>query len=198
MSLWRSAAARLICAHLGPVAASTALVLGFLYWRVGGVIDAEQRAVVETEIQGLAEDYDRAGLAGLRRAIETRLARPQARDAIYLLADARGQRIAGNLSGWPPTVAPGTGWALLELYRLDRDAPTEISALAVRLPNDMRLLVGRDVAARAAFELYAGQGGGLGGGGDDPVVAGNRLGAGAADAAADRRHRPCGACDHGG
>ena len=41
----RSATLRLVAAHLVLVAASTALVLGFLYWRVGGVIDAEQGAI---------------------------------------------------------------------------------------------------------------------------------------------------------
>jgi signal transduction histidine kinase len=157
MSLLRSAAARLILVHFVMVAASTALVLGFLYWRVGNVIDAEQRAVVEAEIRGLADDYTRAGIFGLARAIEARLARPQARDAIYLLADARRQRIAGNLASWPPTVAPDTGWATLSLYRTDRDEPTAISALAVRLPGDELLLVGRDVAARSAFNRTLGR-----------------------------------------
>ncbi len=151
-SLWRSAAARLILTHFVMVATSTALVLGFLYWRVGGVIDEEQRAVVEVEISGLADAYDRAGIAGLARAIDRAQDRPQTRDAIYLLADARGRRITGNLAAWPPTIAPGTGWVTLSLIRTDHSGPTEISALAIRLPGGERLLVGRDVAARAAFD----------------------------------------------
>ena len=53
---------------------------------------------------------------------------------IYLLADADGRRIAGNLARWPPTVAPGAGWTTLELYRTDRSRPTEISALALAPP----------------------------------------------------------------
>jgi signal transduction histidine kinase len=148
----RNATMRLIAAHLVLVAASTALVLGFLYWRVGGVIDAEQRAVVEAEIRGLADDYARGGAPGLARAIGQRLASPPDRDAVYLLAGPTGARIAGNLSRWPPTVAPGAGWTTLELYRTDRTRPTEISALALRLPADELLLVGRDVEARATFD----------------------------------------------
>jgi hypothetical protein len=54
--MFRNTTMRLLAAHLVLVAASTALVLGFLYWRVGGVIDDEQRAVVEAEIRGLADD----------------------------------------------------------------------------------------------------------------------------------------------
>jgi signal transduction histidine kinase len=153
----RSATLRLVVAHLVLVAASTALVLGFLYWRVGGVIDAEQRAVVEAELRGLADAYARGGTPGLAAAINQRLANPPDRDAIYLLADARGRPIAGNLAGWPPTATPGGGWTTLELYRTDRSRPTEISAIALRLPQGELLLVGRDVAARAAFDRTLGR-----------------------------------------
>ena len=37
----RNATMRLIAAHLVLVAASTALVLGSLYWRIGGVIEVD-------------------------------------------------------------------------------------------------------------------------------------------------------------
>lgn len=155
--LLRSATLRLILAHLALVAISTGLVLGFLYWRVGGVIDDEQRAVVDAEITGLLDDYARDGVPALAAALQNRLDVPPDRDAIYLLANNRGGRIAGNLAGWPATLAPGSGWATLSLYRTDRSRPTEISARAVRLPHGELLLVGRDVAARAAFDRTLGR-----------------------------------------
>lgn len=148
----RSATTRLVAAHLLLVAASTALVLGFLYWQIGGVIDAEQRAVVEAEIAGLVDAYDRGGAAALAAAVSQRLANPPDRDAVYLLATAKGERIVGNLKRWPPTVAPGAGWTTLELYRTDRTRATEISALALQMPRGELLMVGRDVEARAAFD----------------------------------------------
>lgn len=148
----RNATTRLVAAHLVLVALATALVLGFVYWRAGGVIDAEQRAVVEAELRGLADDYRRAGLPGLATAVERRLDRPGGRDEVYLLTDALGRRIAGNLADWPPGVVPGGGWVTLELYRLDAERPTTISAVSIRLGRGERLLVGRDVAARAAFD----------------------------------------------
>ena len=150
--MFRSATTRLILVHLALLAVLTGIVLGSLYWRVGGVIDAEQRAVVETEVRGFTDDYARGGIPALAVAIERRLASPTDRDAVYLLAPATGDRIAGNLGRWPPTVAPDTGWATLRLYRTDRDRATDISALALRLPGGELLLVGRDVAARALFD----------------------------------------------
>ncbi len=148
---------RLVAAHLVLVAVSTAIVLGFVYWRVGGVIDTEQQAVVETELRGLGDDFARGGTTALAAAINQRLANPPDRDAIYLLADSSGRRLAGNLADWPPTVTPDGGWTTLELYRTDRSRPTEISALALHLPRGERLLVGRDVAARAAFDRTLGR-----------------------------------------
>jgi len=148
----RSATTRLILVHLALLAALTGLVLGSLYWRVGGVIDTEQRAVVEAEMRGFTDDYARGGVPALAIAIDRRLRQPPDRDAIYLLADSDGAPLAGNLARWPPTVAPDTGWSTLTLYRTDREHPTEISALALRLPGGELLLVGRDVAARAAFD----------------------------------------------
>jgi signal transduction histidine kinase len=148
----RSAAARLFALHLALAALSTALVLGFVYWSAGGVIDAEGRRVVEAELRGLADDYATRGLAGLAAAIERRQAATGGREAVYLLADRQGRRIAGNLAEWPPTVEPGGGWATLDLYRVDDRAPTTISAASLRLPGGERLLIGRDVAARAAFD----------------------------------------------
>jgi signal transduction histidine kinase len=150
--MFRNATMRLIVAHLVLVMLSTALVLGSVYWRIGGVIDTEQQAVVEAEIRGLADDFARGGTPALAAGIGQRTANPTDRDAVYLLVDADGRRITGNLRGWPPTVAPGGGWTTLDLYRTDRSRPTEISALAIRLPNGERLLVGRDVDARAAFD----------------------------------------------
>ena len=166
LSMFRSATTRLILVHLALLAVLTGLVLGSLYWRVGGVIDAEQRAVVETEVRGFTDDYARGGIPALAVAIDRRLASPTDRDAVYLLAPATGDRIAGNLGRWPPTVAPDTGWATLRLYRTDRDRATDISALALRLPGGELLLVGRDVAARALFDRTLVRAAGLGAGRD--------------------------------
>ena len=153
----RNATMRLVLAHLILVAASTALVLGFVYWRVGGVIDDEQRAVVQAELGGLADDYERSGAMGVVGAINSRLETPPDRDAIYLLADRAGRRITGNVRNWPPNVSPSAGWTTLKLYRTDRSRPTVISAVAMRLPDGDMLLVGRDVAARAEFDRTLGR-----------------------------------------
>ena len=152
MGSFRNATTRLVATHLGLVLVATGLILAGIYWRAGGVIDAEQRAVIESELRALGDAYSSGGRPALAWAIERRLEDEGARTAVFLLADAAGARVAGNLAAWPPTVIPGSGWVTLDLYRLDMKGPTAISALTVSLPDGERLLVGRDVAARAAFD----------------------------------------------
>jgi len=148
----RNATSRLIAVHLALVAISTALVLAFVYWSTKSVIDAEVREVVEADLRGLSDEYQRLGVTGLADAIERRLLLPGERDDIYLLADQNGHRIAGNLANWPPGVSPGAGWTQLTHQRTDSGQSVLVSAASFRLAGGESLLVGRDARARAAFD----------------------------------------------
>ncbi len=150
--LLRSATGRLVAVHLALVALSTAVVLAFVYYSTKSLIDGEVRQVVEAEIRGLADEYASGGVAGLAGAIDRRLAGAGARDSVYLLTDADGRRITGNLADWPPSLVAGSGWIVLELYRIDQDRPAMVSAASFRLNGGERLLVGRDARARVAFD----------------------------------------------
>ncbi len=147
----RNATTRLIAVHLLLVAASTGAVLGFLYWSATSLIEGEVREVVNAELTGLAEDYRSRSVLGLARTIDRRLESAARRDAVYLLTDAYGRRITGNLEAWPPTVTPGSGWVELELYRTDRDRSALVAAASIQLSGGERLLVGRDAQARVLF-----------------------------------------------
>lgn len=147
----RNATSRLVAIHLLLVAFTTAGVLAFLYWSTNDLIEGEVREVVNTELAGLAEEYQDQGIFGLARAIERRTSSDRERDAVYLLTDAFGRRLAGNLRAWPPTVEAGSGWVALELYRTDRGSPALIEAASIRLRDGERLLVGRDAEARTRF-----------------------------------------------
>ncbi|HUF56342.1 MAG TPA: HAMP domain-containing sensor histidine kinase [Thermohalobaculum sp.] len=145
-----NATSRVVAAHLVLVALSTGLVLGFVWFSTVGQIEAEVRERVLAELGALAGEYQARGLIGAAGAIRAR--RPAARDTVYLLTDESGERIAGNLGDWPPTVRPGSGWAELHLYRTDRADASPILAASIVLPGGERLLVGHDKSARAAFD----------------------------------------------
>lgn len=150
--MWlRSTTSRLIAIHLVFVALSTAAVLGFVYYQTRNVIEDEVREVIGAELRGLSDDYRTGGIRGLARAIQRRLESDRSGDSVYLLADADGRQIVGNLGDWPPVLPMRGGWAELELYRNDRDQVTVITAAALPLAEGARLLIGRDSEAQRIF-----------------------------------------------
>jgi signal transduction histidine kinase len=150
--MWlRNATSRLMAAHLLLVALSTAMVLSFVYYQTREVIEGEVREIVAADLAGLGDDFREGGTPGLARAIERRLADRRRQDTVYLLANSQGDRIAGNLSAWPPVIPPQSGWVELDLYRSDRDRVTTLSVAAITLPTGDRLLVGHDSQAQAKF-----------------------------------------------
>ena len=60
--------------------------------------------VIEAEITGLSEQYERSGLTGLADIINERVERDAERRSVYLLADAIGRPLAGNVPYWPSTL----------------------------------------------------------------------------------------------
>ena len=150
--MFRNARTRLICASVILSVGVAAIILGFVYLTVNSIIEAETRSVVEAELAGLSDDYQRLGVLGLAAAIERRVENSDQRDTIYLLADRRGIAIAGNLAAWPPTIEPGGGWVELELIRTDTEKPVPVSAASLHLQGSERLLVGRDASAQKLFD----------------------------------------------
>ncbi|WP_170760181.1 sensor histidine kinase [Ruegeria lacuscaerulensis] len=143
---------RLVLASMVLSTFLTAAVLALVYVTANRSIEGETRSVVSAELTGLADEYERRGLIGLMAAIERRLPTASDRDALYLLTDRFGAKLAGNLKQWPEGVTAGSGWVDLELHRAEDDQLVPISAASVRLPGGERLLVGRDALARQQFD----------------------------------------------
>lgn len=110
------------------------------------------RQTIEEEVLDLTGVYNRGGMTGLVRQLERRALQPGAN--LYLIADANGQPLAGNVGALEPGVLDVPGWTPTPFHyeRLgDADAvpapPDGHRALAMilRLPNKLLLLVGRDL-----------------------------------------------------
>ena len=101
--------------------------------------EADRAVAVETRNILLALRRDE-GDAAMMSAIAEQARAGNA--AVILLIDRQGQRIAGNLSTWPPTIAGETGWLKTDLYRIGDDRPATFGIVWARLPDGRRLLVG--------------------------------------------------------
>jgi len=146
-SLLRSSTFRLALLYMALSGGSVIFLLGFIYWATAGYTDRQTDATIEAEIRGLAEQYQRRGLAGLTAVVAERLARDPEGASVYLLADDSRTPIVGNLDRWPDTPAAKDGWMRFQLrdWGQDKSQAHEARARAFRLRGGLHLLVGRDV-----------------------------------------------------
>ncbi|MBX3531670.1 MAG: HAMP domain-containing protein [Rhizobiaceae bacterium] len=123
---------------------------------------------INEEVAGLARAYQRGGLPLLVRFIEQRSRQPGAN--LYLIADANGRILAGNVESLEAGVLDADGWTErpfayarygenelrggLSPAQLQEEMarPAHQAMAAVyRLPNQMIVLVGRDLGEPARF-----------------------------------------------
>lgn len=128
-----------------------ALVLAIVHQLTQGQIEATSRQLA-TELRDELVASDRtAGADATQAMIETRLADGREPQEVMLLADARGATLAGNLSTWPPNVAVGEDWQIIDLFRVSGDRPERMGVIATALPGGGRLLTGHVVDSDLRF-----------------------------------------------
>lgn len=150
--LFRTAAFRLSLAFSVLFAAAAAVAIAYIYWNTNVLLARQLSDAVEAELRGLAEQYRSGGLPQLSQTIAERSATPGA--SLYLLTDAEGGWIAGNLRAVTAELWNAPGWVQFN-YR--RPAPggyeTRLAVASVfRLPEGYRLIVGRDIEDRREFQ----------------------------------------------
>ena len=146
--LLRSAGFRFAVVYALLLAASAVALAMFLWWSTAGLLDRQTTAAIQADAQSLSERFAAGGLPALVLTIEDRLTQNVEDDAIYLLVDPNGRRIAGNLTHWPQGAESRNG----ELYQLPIERAGMRSVAVVQsytLPGGFRLLIGRDAQVRA-------------------------------------------------
>ena len=148
ISITRSIAWRIAVGYAVLFGASVLALLVFIYVSTEGFMTRQMEAVIEAEVQGLAERYRAGGVRGLRALVRERVARNPASSSVYLLADPNYRVLAGNLSNWPQAAKGDDPWIDFELYASDdADGPDVHRARARHflLRRGFHLLVGRNL-----------------------------------------------------
>ncbi|MCE9522528.1 MAG: HAMP domain-containing histidine kinase [Alphaproteobacteria bacterium] len=154
LDVFRTATFRLAFAYLCLFAVSVLVLLGFIYWSIAGKMATQSDETINAEVQGLAEQYKRRLLPGLRAIIIERSSRLGQR-TLYLLTSFDGTPLAGNLSQWPPDAkATAQNWINFTYIRGPEDDRETRPGRAVQvvLQGGFKLLVGRDVSEVNAVE----------------------------------------------
>jgi signal transduction histidine kinase len=144
--LLRATTFRLALSYLGIFTVSAMALLALVSWSTSVFIEWQVQETVEAEATGLSEQYRERGIQGLAEVIGNRAGQDMERRAVYLLLGPDGQRIAGNLFGWPKDDGDASGWVRFPIERVgDGRLNTEVLARTYTLPKDYKLLVGRSL-----------------------------------------------------
>ncbi len=143
----RSTAFRLTLSIFGFGAVGAALVLGLVAVQVINLVNSETRTAISAEAASLIAQYGSGGLRRLGLALAERARAPAG--SIYLLTDALGEPLVGNISQLPPNLTPKSGFAETRYPTLDGVSKRRALARVYALPNGFRLLIGHDLGDRA-------------------------------------------------
>jgi signal transduction histidine kinase len=150
--LLRTLAFRIVFVYIALFAVSAASLLYFTYWNTKRALVSESDQTIDAEVTGLAEQYQRLGLAGLADVILSRSNRGG--QGLYLLTDRLDRPIAGNLDGWPPFESVEGNFVEFNYQRHLGDQLVSHRARGKVFPlaGDFQLLVARDVDERYKTE----------------------------------------------
>lgn len=175
-ALMKTTAARLSALYLLLFAICAVLLVFYMTSLSARMLTGQTQETINDEVLGLARVYQRGGLPLLVRVVEQRSRQPGAN--LYLIADANGQILTGNVQSLEPGVLEAEGWTTepfsyrrfgegeLERQRNPIADPNEPSqnevqvegekghnaiALVLRLPNQMIMLIGRDLGEPERF-----------------------------------------------
>lgn len=131
-----------------------AILLGFIRYSTVGMMERGTRERIDLDYRVLSQVYRDAGIHGLRAAIGERSGDKALPGVIYLLVDAYKRPLAGNLAFWPDDSGIEEGWIRLAIQMPGASGYIHHQATAriARLPNQYRLLVGRDIQDWLVFQ----------------------------------------------
>lgn len=142
--IWHSVAFRLALICGGLVVASIMLLSAVFYFRTVGVMSRDIDSKITAISQRFADDAELSGLKPLALRIERTLNDGVDSDTeIYLLTDAAGNKIAGNISAWVDAAAPVDQVIDHAVVRDGR--PSVGRVLLHRLSDGALLVVGRSM-----------------------------------------------------
>lgn len=151
-ALWRTTAFRMAGFYIAVFCIVMWLGLIYVNWATVGVIERQNRDIVNSEITALSGEYRAGGISRLIVRIEDRVGPSIRTENVYLLLSPTRLPMAGNLNAWPSMARDGD-WFTFPIVKSDGTARInrQVEARSFLLPDGYRLLVGRDSEQRAQF-----------------------------------------------
>jgi signal transduction histidine kinase len=147
----RSSTLRLALLAIAVFGAAVVALFGYVYWSTASFVRSRADRAIAAEQAILLQAYERAGRGGLIAAIDEHIAQNRRAGGRYLLIEAAGAPVAGNLAAWPPALAGANGWGEFTSPPAPHAAATAARASFTTLPDGSRLLVGQAIDDLDAF-----------------------------------------------
>ncbi|HEX4388089.1 MAG TPA: HAMP domain-containing sensor histidine kinase [Steroidobacteraceae bacterium] len=153
LNLFNTTAFRLSVGYTLLVTLAVGVTLGSAYLLTESLITDEVDLIIDTELRSLEEKFARSGVPGVTDEINLRIDSWGRIGAVYMLADANYERIAGNVTDWPFEGMPGERWPEFEIATIEpgRRAVHPVRAAVRTLPGGDLLLVGTDISQGRRF-----------------------------------------------
>ncbi len=152
--LFRTTAFKLSLVYLAVFTVFAGFLILYIASNTAQLVSFQIREALDLELKALADQYRIGGIRQLTQTIERRSRRPGA--SLYLVTNAEGQAIVGNVESLPPSVLanPDARVRPVPYSRFgDQDDPSEHLALVrvFQLKGGYTALVGRDMGERERF-----------------------------------------------
>ena len=145
-NLLRSWSFRLALGYASLFVASILIAFGVTYWRATQYSAQDETDEIGVELLAIQDEIKLAGQARLPLIVENHSQRRKDVRAVYLLQDATGQKLAGNIDARPPSVGAATIHVMLG------GKERGVRSQTYRLANGDYLLIGQDTATLRAME----------------------------------------------
>ena len=143
---------RLSAIYLAVFTAFAVFFVSYITYSTDQLLARQLEETIEADIRGLIEQDSTGGLQAIINGVEARSRQPGA--SLYLITDANGRILAGNVAEVPPDFLQRTSRDPITVP-YTRGTETTEKRLAmikvVQLPGGLRMLIGRDIAEREQF-----------------------------------------------
>jgi signal transduction histidine kinase len=152
-SLFNTTAFRLSVGYTLLVLLAVSVTLGSAYLLTESLITDEVDLIIDTEMKSLQDKFAQSAIAGVTDEINLRIDSWGRIGAVYMLADANYERIAGNVTDWPFDGMPTERRPEFEIATIEpgRRAVHPVRAAVRTLPGGDLLLVGTDISQGRRF-----------------------------------------------
>lgn len=126
-------------------------VINYLFWQTNNLLTVQVSQTLASEEKGLREQFQLGGLGLLRETVRERARAPG--NGIYLLADANGLKVAGNLNRIPPEMKGTRGGVFTYQRRSISGSVEERIGVGrpIRVQGGALLIVARDIQDQRDF-----------------------------------------------